>query len=345
MGRDGLSLPVFRHQTDSMTKLIKVVCGVLTLLAVSIVAFKNAAFVVGPAEEAFVLRNEQVVRQYGPGLAWKIPFRERSAFIQARTVRQVGVEVEDNLADGSQCGIAANITYRVSDARRALDWRLANELDVGKNTSNAQERSDYAEPSRVFHAALRDKLLKTSSADAAAGALEDWIAGFARANSETASVDGTLTIQVEPIEVSCSHVWPPKKCSTVYVEDRRRFAAADIELTEDATAFPVDISIEAILGDQRRISIEGLEFGFKVSDQELLYQTVRDERRAAARMSVAIADILRRSFGQLDRNEVSAHDFGIDSAKVQAVASQLGLSLVAVDISNARFMLGEEVCE
>ncbi len=157
----------------------------LILLTVALVVFTaysapSAIFTVGPAEDAFVVRNDTTVRSYGPGLGFRIPYLEKVGFIATRIHRQTVVSIDGRLLDGSNCVVDATLQYRINDPLRAFEWRRAQGLDVSKETSAPYKRSDYSEPTQVFRTALESMMKAVSTEKAATGVVEDWISDFSR---------------------------------------------------------------------------------------------------------------------------------------------------------------------
>lgn len=318
------------------------------LASVAYVA-KEATFVVDAAEEAFVLRNDDVVRRYTAGLGYKVPLLEREVYILSLQVRRKTGRLDGLLAGGVNCVVDADIIYRITDAERALRWRLSEGLSVAKETSNPEQRNDYVEPERVFAEALLQSMSNITPAQAKVGAVEAWISNFSRSDDNDVNADGTQIVNVKASDITCSDKTPAPVCNTVYEEAPKVFAGPSrfvFSQGKDASIVVALEDLSLVLKGQTRVLVGGAAYGFSIADQDTFYKAVRTQKNAASRLHAMLNDSLRQSLVGVDLQSLNGFSFSQTvPEKTRKNFERIGVELVYVEAANAYYRVGETICE
>lgn len=322
----------------------------LMLAVVTVGAFgRHMIFQVEAFEEGFVLRGDEVVRRHGPGMHFKIPLLERTAIIASLYVRQQSERVEGYLSNGGQCTVDADIQYRIAYAERALKWRLENGLNVTRENSIPEQRSDYVEPARVFTESLLQIMSEMTPGDAKKGAIEDWISDFSRSGDKSAFVDGTRIVHIKATDITCSDKTPAPVCNTIYEETARPFAdpARLVFGREKGASFVVTLEeMSVVLKGQIRVLVGGLSYGFAIVDPDVFYSAVRSVDFAIPRIEGELDDGLRQSLGMVDLQGID--DFSLSQSvpeKIRKNFDRTGVELVYIDTAKAYYRVGETICQ
>lgn len=330
-------------------------------LASSIVASTAAAndliIDVNVGEKGFVLRGNEIVREVGPGTHYRLPFIERWALINALYEREALFETTSKLADGSDCTVSGRLIFRITDARRALEWRLENDPDIPAKGSIPVSTSAYKLVEQTLRTRLEKIMSGTSPEDATTGAIE---AAFATQALRPQDLDdGTSTIRSTVRSVSCSDWKPPARASqtncpaifgtpqpyerqTIWTTPAPEFGTFTVETKE----------FIVLLTDRKRAKMVAPVVTFAIADPARHERAFGSNTERASRLaSHSIQNAIGMVIGRMKSDDVPSFFNNFFETKFpQKVHAQLleyGLRVISADFSQAtyRFTMPDPDCK
>ena len=282
------------------------------VLALAVWSIWSASFTVEPDGVAVVTRDDRIVRIVEPGQGWHLPLIEQVGFVPIFRQYRQSVALEARLADGSSCGIAADLFFNTPDARLAFAWRKKHGLSVSKDGAR-DDGAAYTEVAQAFRLAAVSALGAISADAARNGTVSDWI----RAYRSPVHADGSQVQGVQPVRVSCESE------ALVYQRLRKRqpleygalrpFSralprpAAGIE-----TALRLELEEQEMLAQGVHVRLPPLTVFYVIGDEKRFAETLgpgeRGRRIAATRIGHIISSQLRRAIGSLEIDNLMTFD-------------------------------------
>ena len=190
----------------------------------------EALVIIEPDEEGFIVIGRSVARHLKPGWHNKLPFIEQLAVITTTADRYGSTEVYRRFPDGSECSVSLDLTYVISDARRAYDWRIARGLDSTQQQGLFKiPRDDYTEAAGRAEDTLADFLDTLSPRQAACGAIEAWDRFDPAGLRDQVNADGTEIRDTEIYRyctfaeaIACPQVPPISRSFSSSAQDNSR---------------------------------------------------------------------------------------------------------------------------
>jgi len=295
-------------------------------------------------DKGFVLRGDEIVREVGPGLNFRLPLVERWAVINALHERERKFDVTAPLDDGEDCTVSLQVVYNIGDARRALEWRMENDPDIPTSGTISPNPNVYSEPERVIRERLTEVMKGISSEDARQGGVERALSDPELRPKELD--DGTRIIRTMYREISCSDWKPPQlsTCPAIFGEpqafDRRdRWITVPGDI-RTFTAKPDDFIILPISGSRQKIISPVVTFGI-VDPTAFEKRYGENLDRAISFASRSIADATGMVGGSMTSDDLpTIYDDLFEAGLPDRVGNRLeehGLQIVGVNFSGARY--------
>ncbi len=226
---------------------------------------------VEPDEIALVTKGGHVVGQLEPGLRWKTPFIKGVAYVSAPFhFRIQGVELVGFLSDGSKCPVKAMVQYRIGNPRRAVEWRLANGLEVLQQNLKSG-RNDYVEPRRLFKRLLLPVMKQITPQKAARGAVEAWIRkNDVKKMRSVKNSDGTRISGIRIMAVGCSmnkYLGKPYKPPVIKFGKPQKFDKNQRKKVSGEVHKGRQFSIEIMLNGNRSMMIDNLAIEYVIINE------------------------------------------------------------------------------